>query len=76
MEKGEEKEPELPYTGVEIIEAYELSYEQWGIFLFTCAFLRKVSTTFDKLVSTLKHQIFEKFASTYQSTTQSCTSSL
>ena len=46
-------------TVVEIIEAYELSYGQWGIFLFACAFVRKVGTTFDKLVSTLKHNLVQ-----------------
>ena len=38
---------------VEIFEAYELSYGQWGIFLFACASVHKVGTTFDNLVSRL-----------------------
>ena len=38
---------------VEIIEAYELSYGQWGIFLFACASVHKVGTTVENLVSKL-----------------------
>ena len=43
----------LGYTVVEIFEAYELSYGQWGIFLFACASVNKVGTTVENLVSKL-----------------------
>ena len=47
----------LAITVVEIIEAYELSYGQWGIFLFACASKGKVGITFDNLVSRFKYNL-------------------
>ena len=43
----------LEYTVVEIIEAYELSYGQWGIFLFAWAFIREVGMMIDNFVGRL-----------------------
>ena len=41
------------YTVVEIIEAYELSYGQWGILAFACALVHNIGTTVDNFVSRL-----------------------
>ena len=63
----------LPYTVVEIIEAYELSFGQWGIFLFACAFVREVGMTIDNFVGRLNLKFIEHLARTYQTSIQSCT---
>ena len=45
---------------VEIIEAYELSYGQWGIFLFACALVHKVGMTIDNFVRRLTENFIHK----------------
>ena len=66
-------------TVVEIFEAYELSYGQWGIFLFAWASVHKVGMTIDNFVGRLtetKFQMYENLARTYQLSVQFFTSGL